>query len=54
VALQGEIQLSDITFGLISRPAYLSHLADEIVVRVNEAIRKALTSPTNPALITDP
>lgn len=54
VAVQGEIQLADTTFGVISRPAYLSHLADEIVRRFDEAIRKALASPANPALITDP
>ena len=54
VAVRGSIQLSDTTYGLISRPAYLSYLSEEIVVRVDKAIRKALANPTNPALITDP
>jgi len=54
VAVSGDLQLSDTTYGLISRPAYLNHLADEIASQIDEAIRKALASPTNPALPIDP
>lgn len=50
VAVRGELQLTDSTYGLLSRPAYLSHLAGEVHSRVDEAIRKALENPSNPGL----
>lgn len=54
VAVRGELQLTDNTYGLISRPAYLLHLVDEVILRVDEAIRKALENPTNPDLNANP
>jgi len=54
VAVKGDIQLSDTSFGLISWPAYQTHLADELAQRIDEAILRALAGPTNPALIADP
>ena len=54
VAVSGDLQLSDTTYGLISRPAYLNHLADAIALQIDEAIRKALANPMNPALTVDP
>lgn len=50
VAVGGDLQLRDTTFGLLSWPAYRTHLADELAWRIEEAILKALDSPTNPAL----
>jgi hypothetical protein len=47
VHASGRVRVTDTTRGLVSRPAYLTHLGREAAARVAEQLRSALTRPAS-------